>query len=109
MKLDMDNLGGVHGVFAWLSRNRMAPKFGSMPIGYYQQDTINAMDALEDVFGPGADLRVKKGYVTDGRTEVSVNDVEREARKRSMDFKYRDDKSAREVWRHRVTVHARTR
>lgn len=33
--------------FAWLTRIGAAPKFGSVPIHYYQQDQAKAIDAIE--------------------------------------------------------------
>lgn len=33
-------------VFRWLTRIGAAPKFGSMPIHYYQQDQVKAIESL---------------------------------------------------------------
>jgi hypothetical protein len=34
-------------VFSWLTRIGAAPKFGDLPIGYYQQDQCKAIEAIE--------------------------------------------------------------
>ena len=38
--------------FAWQTRIGIAPKFGSMPIHYYQQDQCKAIDAIEAALKP---------------------------------------------------------
>lgn len=52
-KTDKLTLGGIWSddtklrrVFSWLTRIGAAPKFGSLPIHYYQQDQCKAIDDL---------------------------------------------------------------
>lgn len=50
------NIGGdlwnderrLRNVFSWLTRIGAAPKFGTLPIHYYQQDQMKALDAIID-------------------------------------------------------------
>jgi len=48
--------------FNWMTRIGLAPKFGSVPIGYYQQDQAKGIDKLREIADKkGIDLRwVKK-------------------------------------------------
>jgi hypothetical protein len=34
-------------VFSWMTRIGAAPKFGTLPIGYYQAEQVKAIEALE--------------------------------------------------------------
>lgn len=43
--------------FSWLTRAGLAPKFGTLPIAYYQQDQIKALDGINE-------LASKKGLRT---------------------------------------------
>jgi hypothetical protein len=46
--------------FSWLTRIGVAPKFGTAPIGYYQERQCNALKFLEKAIGP-FEVRCKKG------------------------------------------------
>lgn len=35
--------------FTWLTKTKIGPKFGSLPIGYYQQDQVEALKRLKDL------------------------------------------------------------
>lgn len=53
-------------VFTWLTRIGAAPKFGTLPIVYYQQDQCDAIDALETAMkvkgiAPNSPLRFTGG------------------------------------------------
>jgi hypothetical protein len=37
----------VRRLFSWQTRYGMAPKFGTLPIAYYQQDQVNAYDIID--------------------------------------------------------------
>jgi hypothetical protein len=37
----------LRNAFSWLARIGAAPKFGSLPIAYYQQDQVRAIDAIK--------------------------------------------------------------
>jgi hypothetical protein len=61
--------------FKWLARNMMAPRFGSRPIGWYQQHAVAALEELDrrlanrNVNSRLAFVRVKGGcvqYITPG-------------------------------------------
>ncbi len=50
--------------FSWLTRIGVAPKFGSMPIAYYQQDQVKAIETIERLakekgFDPNEPLLLK--------------------------------------------------
>jgi hypothetical protein len=66
-------------LWPWLSRNRMAPRAGSRPIGVYRVQCYEAERLLIKLFGSGATVRVRKGYVTDGETAVSTRAIYDEA------------------------------
>lgn len=64
----------LRAAFSWLTRIGVAPKFGSIPIGYYQQDQCKAIDAIVTMagrFGLGATrLRCKSGYIQAYQPEI---------------------------------------
>jgi len=54
----------LRNAFSWLTRIGLAPKFGTLPIGYYQQDQCRAIDLLERrACGVSAKLRCHDGIV----------------------------------------------
>jgi len=39
----------LRNAFSWLTRVGVAPKFGTLPIAYYQEDQIKAIDKLTEL------------------------------------------------------------
>jgi hypothetical protein len=85
--------GGKLGLaFAWLTRNHMGPYYGSMPVGYYQQLQVHALDVItENARAKGlplSQIRVHKGIVQSykagaWRNVVAAKTVSDEASRRS--------------------------
>ena len=48
--------------FSWLTRIGVAPKFGTVPLGYYQKRQCDALEFLEKAIGP-FEVRCKKGMI----------------------------------------------
>lgn len=62
------NDNNLRAVFSWLTRIGAAPKFGTLPIAYYQGDQCKAIDKLADCLKRhgltvAARLRVQGGCV----------------------------------------------
>lgn len=50
------------GIFSWATRVGAAPKFGTRPIGWYQQHQMAVLDLIE--YMPSVDaVRFRAGYV----------------------------------------------
>lgn len=57
----------LRAVFSWLTRIGAAPKFGTLPIAYYQQDQCKAIETLEKSLvlhglAPDSELRFSNGF-----------------------------------------------
>lgn len=77
----------LRAVFSWLSRIGAAPKFGSRPIGWYQQCQCESIDKLTAKMAANGftlsdtQLKTRKGYVfarnaTRAWTQIaSVSDI----------------------------------
>lgn len=69
-----DNL--LRRAFTWLTRIGVAPKFGTLPIAYYQQDQCKAIEEIEKLAsakGVSVDNLTCKGgmiYAKDGGKSV---------------------------------------
>jgi len=50
-------------VFAWLARIGACPKFGSRPIGWYQQHAMCALNQLEHSKACGFPVRCHRGMI----------------------------------------------
>lgn len=51
----------IERLFAWLTRNGIGRKFGSLPIGWYQAHQIAAINIIQDAGGDV--VRVKHGTI----------------------------------------------
>lgn len=51
MNIDFDigNQRKLRNLFSWLTRSGMGPKFGSRPIGWYQQHQMTALKMLDEI------------------------------------------------------------
>lgn len=47
-----NNENKLRKAFSWLTRIGAAPKFGTLPIQYYQQDQVKAIDAIKAAARP---------------------------------------------------------
>lgn len=63
LAVDFNNESQIRRLFSWQTRVGLAPKFGSRPIGWYQQHQMATFEILTKC--GCSDVRVVKGNIVD--------------------------------------------